>query len=484
METREAIAHLYRRFGLGASEFEVSAMLPLGLDGAIHNLIAAPRAYEYPIEPYEFVWYQKVDPDMAAEYFRRWWMLRMLCTTDPLTERMTLFWHSHFAVSADKVMFGPMMLDYLLALNGNAVGKFRDLLGSVVKTPALLEYLDMGRSIKGRPNENLARELMELYTLGVGHYTEHDVKEASRALTGWGYINTFFELPGTNREKLLEAIHDDRPFAAFTDIPALHDGNVKEFLGKRGTFRGEDVLDMLAGSRANAEFIAHKLWSHFAYPDPEPATLQPVVDAYMASEGDIRQTVLAIAKSPEFYSDRCVRRRFKNPADFNIAMMRAAHLGPTILAMRTQPGTYETPLPNYLQNLLFEVLASMDRQGLSLLRPPNPAGWAEGKTWANSGAMAERMLISIPMCSGDAKGSTLLKPILQFVAEGRPKKAEDTIAHLCRYFDWSLSDNTKEVIAKVWAGSPGVYTNSLWEFAPRFNKTVHLVAAAPEAHFC
>jgi len=483
MDTPEAIAHLYRRFGLGASVAEVSAATPLGVEGAIAKLIDSPPPYKYPIDPYEFVWYAHVDPDLASEYFRRWWLLSMLCTTDPLTERMAAFWHSHFAVSAEKVMFGPMMLDYVQALRSNGLGKFRDLLETMVKSPALMEYLDMSRSLKGRPNENLPRELMELYTLGVGNYSESDVRSVARAFTGWGYVNTFFELPGNNRERTQDALREGRVFAAFSESPAFHDQSEKQFLGRSGKLNGEEVLDILALHANTAEFLVGKLWSYFLYPNPTKEELEPIVAVFIASGGDIRRTLGSMARSSAFYSEKCVRQKIKSPLDYTVGMMRSVGLGPMLLAMRKEPGSFDTPLPALLQQILYDLLVNMDRQGMGLLRPPNPSGWAEGQAWATSAAMGARMLLTIPFTAPDDTG-VVLKRIIKAVAQPKPKDGVAVLARLCRLFDWSPSESTRKILTGIWAGNPDVYLVNAWEFAPRFTKTLHLVAAAPEAHMC
>jgi uncharacterized protein (DUF1800 family) len=484
MTPRDQIAHLYRRFGLGASWREVESALPLGLDGAIRGLIESPPEFDFPPSPWEFIWYKQVDPDAAAEYFRRWWLLRMLTTADPLQERMTLFWHSHFAVSQEKVQFGPMMLDYLMAIQRSATGRFRDLLGAVVTTPALLEYLDMNRSLKGRPNENLPRELMELYTLGVGNYTEADVQAAARALTGWGYINTFFELPGTNRTKIEEAIRDDRPFAAFAPMPAMHDGGEKDFLGRRGAYSSEDVLDILARHPATARHIVGKLWAYFAYPNPDPATLETSVAAFTSSDGNIRATLAAIARTPEFYSPRCVRQKMKDPVDWTVGTMRAAGLGPFLMSFRSTPGSFETPLAQFLQEILYEFLASMDRQGMPLFRPPNPAGWSPSDKWTSSATLTERLSLKIPLTAPDARSSAILKQFRHFVEEGKPRSGAAIFNRLCLLFDWDPTPPNRAIIEKVWAGATADIVSDLWKFGPRFQKTLTLIAAAPETHFC
>ena len=188
MNEREKISHLLRRFGLGAGKYEVDQYAPLGVEGTIDRLINYEKVDEkFTVNPYEMTGYGEegllmLDPPR----FAAWWSLRLLLTQRPLQERLTLFWHNHFAVSGDKVFYGPSILEYQQVLRRNASGNFRTLLHEVAKTPAMVFYLDTQMSVKGKPNENFAREVMELFTLGAGHYTEKDIQEAARAFTGWG----------------------------------------------------------------------------------------------------------------------------------------------------------------------------------------------------------------------------------------------------------------------------------------------------------
>lgn len=484
MTDRERIAHLYRRFGLGASPAEVESGLQIGVEGTIGRLIEIPPKFEFPIEPYEFVWYADADPDLAGEYFRRWWLLRMLVTPDPLAARMEVFWHSHFAVSNQKVEFGPMMLDYLLAIQANSLGSFRSLLGAVVKTPAMLEYLDMGRSMRGHPNENLGRELMELYTLGEGNYTETDVKEAARALTGWGYLNTFFDLPGTNAIRTLDALRDQRPFAAFAWLPALHDDGEKTILGTKARHTGEDLLDLLAARPETARHLARKLWAHFAYPDPEDGVVDAIAKAFTDSNGNIRKTVAAIARHDAFWSEKAVRRRIKSPVEYTVPMLRALNLGGALMAFRAKPATSGRPLNPVIQNSLFTALESIDAQGQSLLRPPNPSGWKDGSDWAHSATMTARMTMQIPFVTPFPGQNATLLTALAFVKEAKPRTGPEVLARIALLFDWSLSEASLAVLNKVWEGKPSAYLAYLPEFHARFQKTLHLAAAATETHFC
>ena len=184
MNERDKIAHLLRRFGLGAGKYEVEEYGKLGLEGAVDRLINYDKVDEqFPVSPMEMMGYGTEGLIMFdPPKFASWWAMRMMLTRRPLQEKLTLFWHDHFAVSAEKVADGMNMLLYQQTLRQHASGNFRTLLKEVSKTPAMIFYLDTHHSTAEHPNENFAREVMELFTLGIGHYTEKDIKEAARAI--------------------------------------------------------------------------------------------------------------------------------------------------------------------------------------------------------------------------------------------------------------------------------------------------------------
>ncbi|RYG42279.1 DUF1800 domain-containing protein, partial [bacterium] len=389
---REKLAHLYRRFGLGATPWELDEAEKLGYERALTRLLDWDKVEDpgEAVSPYEFCWRDKEDPDTGSWRFRSWWIYRMLTTTRPAKEKLTLFWHSHFAVGDDKVENGAMMLEYLQTLRRNAGAKFSVLLEAVAKDPAMMRYLDMQRSIRGRPNENFAREVMELFTLGIGHYTEEDVKEVSRALTGWGYIDTYWEMGGTPIERLKESIRDDRPFATFTYMPPMHDPGPKTILGKTAPWDGDGVLKMLAEHPTTAEHIATKLWTFYAYADPEPAVVARIASAFRKSGGDIRHTLFAIARAPEFWSEKCLRHLAKSPLDYTLGIARAQGLGKAVSELRKPDADVYQAVAQRILDECGALSWHMERQGLNLLVPPDVAGWKWGDAWITPAAMTMR----------------------------------------------------------------------------------------------
>ncbi len=295
-----------------------------------------------------------------------WWANRMLLTQWPLEEKMTLFWHGHFATSEEKVRdFRKMHLQNEL-FRAQATGNFRSLLIAVAKDPAMLAYLDAGVNVKGAPNENFAREIMELFTMGVGNYSELDIREAARAFTGWNYQGVKFVIN-----------------------PALHDNDPKTVLGRTGNFDGEQVIDLILAQPVTAEFVAGKIYQYFVREDLSPALQARLGHVLRDSHYEIAPFLETIFLSRDFYSDASVATRIKPPVELVISTYRK-------MGMKEVPG-----IPDF--NDL------TDAMGQKLLFPPNVAGWAQGRSWITPGLLLLR---------GNFVYDTVFPPI-DFVANDR-----------------------------------------------------------------
>jgi len=475
---RQKIAHLYRRLGFGATPAELDLAEKEGLKKAIDHLIDFEAQPEP--SPYEFYFREKEEPDLGSWRTRAWWIHNMITTKTPLREKLALFWHSHFAVSDNKVEDGPMMLSYLQTLRANAAGNFSTLLVSMAKEPAMMRYLDMERSLRGRPNENFAREVMELFTLGIGNYSEHDVKEVSRALTGWGYLNTFWEMPGNTEQKVKDALRDKRPFSTFVEMESMRDNEPKKLFGETRDWRGPEVLDRLAKEPDTARHIARKMWEFFGSEDPEEAAVSRIAEAFQRSKGDIRQTLRALVKTPEFWSERTVRNLTKSPVDFCVGIVRAQGAGAALGELRPEHSTLDTPIPQPIIDNTGYVTWRMERMGLSLLYPTDVSGWKWGRAWASPAAMAERSQFTGVLVWGP-KGpeAGALKP-LEFVKSRSPQNAAGIADALCELFDVDLPPESRQVLAKA-IGDPAV-VNDPNAWAGRFNYAMKILVAAPEMH--
>ncbi|ALS64578.1 DUF1800 domain-containing protein [Pandoraea apista] len=277
-----------------------------------------------------------------------WWAQEMASTPSPLTERMTMFWHNHFVSSDDKVREPVVLYRQNVLLRANALGNFGVLLHEVSKDPAMLIYLDGAGSRKGRPNENFAREVMELFTLGEGHYTEQDVREAARAYTGWSI---------------------DRPTMSYVWRANVHDTGTKTVLNQTGDFDGDQMLDILLARPETATFVTGKLWREFVSPTPDPAQVQRVAGAFRASGYDIRVALRALLLSPAFWDARTRGTLVKSPSEFVTDTVREFDIG------------YDDP----------QMLAQQMRVlGQDLFRPPNVKGWPGGDAWIDSTTLLAR----------------------------------------------------------------------------------------------
>ena len=284
---------------------------------------------------------------LEAHRLSYWWANRMLTTQRPLEEKMTLFWHGHFATSEEKVRDYRKMHKQNELLRAQATGNFRTLLIAVAQDPAMLEFLDAAVNIKGAPNENFAREIMELFTMGVGNYSEQDIREAARAFTGWNYAGLEFVVN-----------------------PAQHDNAHKTLLGRTGNFDGVQAIDILLAQPVTAEFIAAKLYRYFVREELSAPLQVRLGELLRASKYEVAPFLETLFGSRDFYSDASVATRIKPPVELVISTYRKMDLG-------TVPG-----IPDF--NDQTETL------GQKLLFPPNVAGWAHGKSWITPGLLFAR----------------------------------------------------------------------------------------------
>ncbi len=342
--TARNAAHLLRRAGFGGSAAEVVSLVELGsaeraVDRMLHPTVPE---IDFPLYPAIDVLY---DVKKARASTQLWYLDRMLRTQRPLAEKMTLFWHGHFATSIDKAP-AAQMAQQINLFRALGLGTFRNLLSAVSKDPAMLIWLDNRSNVKTHPNENYAREVMELFALGLGNYTEDDIHNAARAFSGWG-------LDKNN---------------AFVNRPNLHDATLKTVFGQTGDFDGEDVVNIIVQQPAHSRFMARKLLEFFVYSDPEPELVEKLADVYARSGANIGATVGTILRSNVFYSTRAYRAVPKSPIEFAIGTLR--YMGIT---------TVPPNLPGTLQ-----------RMGQEPLRPPNVKGWDGGPTWINTSTLLAR----------------------------------------------------------------------------------------------
>lgn len=377
LETRN-LAHLLRRAGFGARPDEWTAYSKLGLAGTTHQLLQP----ETVADPFPLLLQEMqgdyVDFD-SLDSVKKWWLYRMSHTPRPLEEKMTLFWHGHFATANYKVDNPRWMWQQNETLRSHSLGNFRTMLQAVSRDPAMLVWLDGSENRKGRPNENYGRELMELFTLGVGGgYSENDVKEAARAFTGWQF---------------------DHDTSTFVFHPEQHDDGVKTFLGQTGNFNGDDVIDILVRHPSTASFICTKLFKFFVHETPSPADIAPLTRAYFGSGYDIRAVLTAIFTSPAFYADSAIHSKIKSPTEYIVTALR----------------TLDAPFSATNNNLL----GAGRTMGQELFNPPNVKGWSGGKTWMNTMTLITRANFAGTLTNTMSQHGTLSPRLHQGVAAFR-----------------------------------------------------------------
>lgn len=338
------IKHLLRRAGFGASQPELDKYASLGLEGTVNYLLDYEQVDDSAVE--KRLSALALDLNLVPN-LQRWSLLRMIYSARPLQEKMVLFWHGLLVSGSNKVgMLTPYMVQQDQLFRDNALGSYDVLLKSVSRDPAMLIYLDSRSNVKTAPNENFARELMELFTLGVGNYGETDVRESARAFTGWGLRQ-----------------------GGFAFVLGEHDYGPKSFLGRAGRFDGDDVVDIILQQPAAAEFISRKLFTFFAYDKPEPEVIAKLARTFKDGGYGIKAVVRQILQSPEFYSARAYRAKLKSPAELVAGAIRA-------LGIETDG--------NPLRGVA-------DGMGQVLFNPPNVAGWPGGAQWINSTTVMARV---------------------------------------------------------------------------------------------
>jgi uncharacterized protein (DUF1800 family) len=388
--TRSNIAHLYRRAGFGAHPDEIDRATTAGYQATVESLLAGLRAPDpagdavalpdlgtatvpgaAPADP--AARQAAARQRRAVEHLRylalqRWWLDRMIATSTPLREKLTLIWHGHFATAFQKVHYASLMHRQNQVFRSLGAGSFEALTQAVAKDPAMMLWLDTETNVAGHPNENFARELMELFTLGIGNYSEVDVQEAARAFTGWSLVPGSFQ---------------------FVLRPGRHDTGTKNFLGQSGNFDGTDIVHLVTHQPASARFVVAKLWSHLAYP---VTTADPVVSALApAYARDLNVTALlrSILMHPAFTSDTAKQGLVKQPVEWVVGMARAFGLNadlqpagtPTASATGPTAGLTRRPTASGILTLLAQ----------EPFDPPNVGGWPQNAYWLNTATSLARL---------------------------------------------------------------------------------------------
>lgn len=366
------LKHLYNRAGFGISYASLNKLSRRNIDKVVENLLSVPKqgADLTTVNPVEVKQQMLRQSQLGAkkvlteqekeerqaitrtynEQSRKLnldWIQGMVSTENPLIEKMTLFWHGHFACRSNNPMFAQQLNNIQRKY---ALGSFRTLLVEVSKSPAMLQYLNNQQNRKNRPNENFARELMELFTIGRGNYTEQDVKESARSFTGWTY----------NKE------------GEFEFKKALHDDKIKVFFGNTGNFDGEAIIDQILDKPETSVFICRKLYQFFVNDNPNEAHIKELSNYFYRQKYDISSLMQKMFSADWFYSKENIGTKIKSPAEFLVGLSREFHV------------TYNKP------QVLIQLQSNL---GQYLFNPPNVAGWPGGQNWIDSSSLMLRMKI-------------------------------------------------------------------------------------------
>ena len=365
----DMMAHLMRRAGFGASREELESRSLLGYEETVEQLLAP--SLQDPVDRYQFLRYYPMwwKPGTMGGLGQAEWVWTMISTKAPLQEKMCLFYHNIFATGVAKVDHYDEIQDMIDMFRDKGLGKYKEILMEVAKSPAMIYWLDNNENHADSVNENWGRELLELFTMGVGNYTETDVRECSRAFTGW------------TLEHNLPRFHMGRWDWEFKFIPEDHDYTDKEFLGHTGNFDGEEIIDIILSKPATAQFIARHLYSFFVADEPQvpawsvtppndPKAVDFLAEALMASDYHMG-TVLQKLFTSDFFKEQRFSR-VKNPTEGVISTLRLV-------------GGTDRPSPETL-----DWTGQIAYMGQDLLNPPSVEGWHNGIEWINSGTLMKR----------------------------------------------------------------------------------------------
>ena len=366
------MAHLLRRAGFGASRTELEEYMAMGYEGAVDALLNPADPGNMPddlIRRYHVEQSELRDLAGSAAY----WMYRMISTTCPMEEKIALFWHGLFATGYAKLNQARSLLNQVEMFRRSGLGSFENLLVELSKDPAMIVWLDNNENHGSAINENYGRELLELFSMGIGNYTEDDIKECSRAFTGWTLGNAEYMAVRASKDSIWPygriAWHFD-----YRDED--HDDGEKTFLGETGKFNGEDIISIIAKQESTARFVATRLFQFFAADEVTEAgekAIKEMIATYFSSGYQIRDMLRTLFHTEYFRSDEARFSRVKGPVEMVVGAIRMS-------------GNYQNPALG-----IEKVSDTMLYMGQGLLQPPTVEGWHEGSEWIDSGALVERV---------------------------------------------------------------------------------------------
>ncbi len=454
------IAHLIRRAGFGASRAELETLAARGYSEVVEDLLHPER-------------FPEIDEDVLKRYFdgesiniaAGAWIYRMINSQRPLEEKMALFWHHVFATGFSKSNHVPSSVQQIDTFRRVGLTNLRTILLELSRDPAMIFWLDNNENHRGEPNENYGRELLELFSMGVGNYTEQDIKMAARAFTGWTFTQPVPLYPYGHHA------------AHFIYRPEDHDDSVKTFLGHTGRFNGEDILDIIVKQPAAARFISRHMYNFFVADEPQvpswhdlpprdPAAIDRLIGAYVESNGDIRAMLRVLFNSDFFKAARF--QRVKSPIELIVGTIKLT-------------GTHRFP-----HRSLLDLESASSLMGQTLFNPPTVEGWHTGKEWIDGGTLNERVNFAVNELADPNKPG--IREIVRRLAEAgsalSPADLVDRTLDLMGALDVSEDTRTALVDAAKASGDLRFDGESgRAEASARVARMLQLIAAAPEYQF-
>ena len=413
------MAHLMRRAGFGATRDELEALVARGYEATVEQLLHPETSLNSTLEDEDLVRRYHVDQNslLILDSAQAYWIYRMVNTSRPLEEKIALFWHGLFATGYTKLNQPRVILSQIDMFRRRGLDSFRDLLVEISKDPAMIFWLDNKDNHKDAVNENYGREILELFTMGVGNYTEDDVRQSSRAFTGWNIRNSDFHAVRTNQDSVWPYGRIDWQYEY---RPEDHDNGEKQFLGQVGDHNGEDVIDIICQHPATARFIARHLYNFFVADEPQvpawdtvpprdPHAIETLAQAFVESDYNIRATLRVLFNSAFFKASTFAK--VKSPVEMVAGTARAA-------------GGFEFPDVVDIQLALQPA-----QMGQQVLDPPSVEGWHTGVEWVNTASLVKRVNFAVGQFSDTTKPG--VNSMIDRIASSNGNLSPDDLVESC-----------------------------------------------------
>ncbi len=414
----QLISHLMRRAGFGVGLPELESLAQNGYNETVNRLLKPTNVQEMTDDLIRR-YHHEQSGMMGQNNPGAYWLYKMITTTDPLTEKMALFWHGIFATGYPKITQGKVLNDQIRMFRRYGTGNFRTLLLELSKDPAMIVWLDNHDNHDGAINENFGRELLELFSMGVGNYSEQDIKETARAFTGWTIGNTEYMALRAERDSIWPYGRIAWHFEFKEDD---HDSGEKEFLGNSGRLNGDEIIDIICQQESTARFISRHMYHFFVADEPpvpqwpytpprDPKAIDILTQAYFDNDYDIRAMLDILFNSEFFKSEDSWHERVKSPAELVAGILRLT-------------GEFDRPRREILDRSTQAIY-----MGQHLINPPSVEGWHQGTEWIDTGTLVERLNFASQQMS-NVENPGVAEIIDRVIGDGS-HQADDSLVQRC-----------------------------------------------------